>query len=213
MKIIREDARVGIGDSLPKVGQFKLWHQWIYIIIQVPFNLFLDTHTSSFVRITALGLYEPRIKTRVDLIIYHITEANQPIDITAWANYLAFDIMGDVGFSKEFGCVANETEHPAIQSIHEHLAVIGIIGHIPWLLYLAARIPGAAAAYSDFFNWCGDEMEAKIKVSGTGSRNLYPQPRIFIFWSIILTNTINCVVMEPGAISTGYCAMAGQGIL
>lgn len=75
-------------------------------------------------------------------------------------------MMGDVGFSKEFGCVANETEHPAIQSIHEHLAVIGIVGHIPWLLYLAARIPGAAAAYSGFFNWCGDEMDAKIKVSG-----------------------------------------------
>lgn len=72
--------------------------------------------------------------------------------------------MGDVGFSKEFGCVANETEHPAIQSIHEHLAVIGIVGHIPWLLYIVARIPGAAAAYSGF-NWCGDEMDAKIKVS------------------------------------------------
>lgn len=117
----------------------------------------------------ALNTYEPRIKNKVDLLITHLLQTNGPIDITAWANYLAFDIMGDVGFSKEFGCVANETEHPAIQSIHEHLAVIGIIGHIPWLLYLAARIPGAAAAYSGFFSWCGDEMDAKIKVRVTSS--------------------------------------------
>lgn len=118
--------------------------------------------------------------------------------------------MGDVGFSKEFGCVANETEHAAIQSIHEHLSVIGIIGHIPWLLYLAARIPGAAAAYSGFFNWCGDEMDAKIKVcmscptaiSGLGLFSIAKRGKLTGFE----------IAMESRATTKGHCVMAGESV-
>lgn len=96
--------------------------------------------------------------------------------------YLSFDIMGEyrlcqpfdpapnttigkVGFGKEFNSVINGEEHPAIEGVHSSMNVLGIVSHVPWLLNMMGKIPGAAAAYQEFFAWCGSEIEAKKKVS------------------------------------------------
>lgn len=96
--------------------------------------------------------------------------------------YLSFDIMGKhrlrhnldptanqrtgkVGFGKEFNSVINGEEHPAIEGVHSSMNVLGIVSHVPWLLNMMGKIPGAAAAYQEFFAWCGSEIEAKKKVS------------------------------------------------
>lgn len=96
--------------------------------------------------------------------------------------YLSFDIMGEqkpcqcidqtansmtgkVGFGKEFNSVTNGEEHPAIEGVHSSMNMLGIMSHVPWLLNMMGKIPGAAAAYQEFFAWCGSEIEAKKKVS------------------------------------------------
>ncbi|KAJ5154854.1 Cytochrome P450 [Penicillium coprophilum] len=71
--------------------------------------------------------------------------------------------MGNVGFGKEFNNLATGIEHPAIKGIHDHMAVLGTMGHVPWLLNLANRIPGAVSGYSSFFQWCTNEIERKQK--------------------------------------------------
>lgn len=77
---------------------------------------------------------------------------------------LAFDIMGEVGFSKDFCGVAEGKENPAIKAIHDHMTILGIMSHVPWLLNMLSRIPGAASTYSEFFGWCTNEIEQKRKV-------------------------------------------------
>lgn len=117
--------------------------------------------------VVALNTYEPRIKQKVDLFCRQLAShaaADKPIDATAWSMYLSFDIMGEVGFGKDFGGLANGTEHPAIKGIHEHMAVLGVLSNVPWLLNLASSIPGATAGYAGFFGWCASEIEAKQKV-------------------------------------------------
>ena len=113
----------------------------------------------------ALGTYEPRIKAKADLFASQI-EANlgKPLDATAWSMFLAFDIMGEVGFTKNFNNLDTGIEHAAIKGIHDHMNVLGILSHVPWLLNLMSRIPGATAGYSGFFKWCADEIKAKQKV-------------------------------------------------
>lgn len=86
------------------------------------------------------------------------------IDASAWSMFLSFDIMGNVGFGKEFNNLTTRIKHPAIQGVHDHMAILGILGHVPWFLNLLSRIPGAASGYSSFFKWCGDEIERKQKV-------------------------------------------------
>ncbi|CAG8305603.1 unnamed protein product [Penicillium olsonii] len=114
--------------------------------------------------IKALATYEPRIKAKADQLALHINKTlGQPIDASAWAMFLSFDIMGAVGFGKEFNNLGTGIEHPAIKGVHDHMGILGVLGHVPWFLNLASRIPGAASGYSSFFKWCGDEIERKQK--------------------------------------------------
>lgn len=113
----------------------------------------------------ALSTYEPRIKAKVDSFVSRI-QANEhnPLDATAWSMFLSFDIMGEIGFGKDFNNLRTGEENPAIQAIHEHMTILGVLSHVPWMLYLMSGIPGATAAYADFFRWCGSEIDSKQKV-------------------------------------------------
>jgi hypothetical protein len=86
------------------------------------------------------------------------------MNITKWASLFAFDIMGEIGFGKDFNSVASGHEHPAIKSVHEHVAVLGLLQTVPWFLNLMGAIPGAAAGFSDFFGICQREMDEKERV-------------------------------------------------
>lgn len=78
--------------------------------------------------------------------------------------FLSFDIMGEIGFGKDFNNLRRGKENPAIRAIHEHMTILGVLSHVPWMLYLMSGIPGATAAYADFFGWCGSEIDSKQKV-------------------------------------------------
>ncbi|ORY64225.1 putative benzoate 4-monooxygenase cytochrome P450 [Pseudomassariella vexata] len=122
--------------------------------------------------IRALNTYEPRIKAKVDQFVTQLSKSKGPLDGTAWSMYLAFDVMGEVGFSKDFGSVASGTEHPAIKGVHEHMNILGIMSHVPWLLNLLSCIPFATAGYTGFFGWCASEIKTKQK---DYDPNQYPQ--------------------------------------
>ncbi|KAI0376530.1 putative benzoate 4-monooxygenase cytochrome P450 [Hypomontagnella monticulosa] len=111
--------------------------------------------------IKALNTYEPRIKSLVDQFVSQIARRKGPIDSTAWSMFLGFDVMGDIGFGARFDCVSTETEHPAIQAIHEHMTILGIMSHVPWLLNILTRIPGATAGYAPFMDYCSSQVQAK----------------------------------------------------
>lgn len=106
-----------------------------------------------------------RVKTKVDLFSAFVgSHPGQPIDATAWSMLLSFDIMGEFGFGKDFQNLTTGIEHPAIKGIHDHMSILGVLGHVPWFLHLMDRIPGAAAGYSGFFTWCAEEIGRKRKV-------------------------------------------------
>lgn len=113
----------------------------------------------------ALGIYEPRVKAKADLLsTYVAARLSQAIDVTKWSMFLSFDIMGDIGFGKDFRNLNSGTEHPAIKGVHDHMTVLGVLGHVPWSLNVIGRIPGAAAGYAGFFKWCAAEIERKKQV-------------------------------------------------
>ncbi|KAJ5546438.1 hypothetical protein N7494_004023 [Penicillium frequentans] len=121
----------------------------------------------------ALATYEPSVGAKVDQLISHLEKnLGQAIDISTWAMFLSFDIMGNVGFGKEFNNLATGVEHPRIKAIHDHMAILGILIHVPWLMNLVGRIPGAANSFAGFFKWCEDEVVQKQK---NWDVNEYPQ--------------------------------------
>ncbi|XXH00900.1 short-chain alcohol dehydrogenase [Hypoxylon texense] len=113
--------------------------------------------------VKALRTYEPRIKALVDQLINQFSKQKGAVNATAWSMYLTFDVMGEVGLGQDFGSVASGTEHSAIKAIHDHLLILGIVSHLPWLLNLASRIPGATAGYAEFFKYCDTQVNSKKK--------------------------------------------------
>lgn len=77
---------------------------------------------------------------------------------------LAFDIMGEIAYSKSFDSLATGTEHPAAKAIHVHMKVYAIGSMVPWLLNAASYIPGALAGYQPFFEWCASLITEKKAV-------------------------------------------------
>jgi hypothetical protein len=78
--------------------------------------------------------------------------------------FLAFDIMGEIGFGRDFGNISSGNEHPAIKAIHDHIKIIGLMSTLPWLLNLFGSLPGAAAPFSFFYQICREQMAEKVKV-------------------------------------------------
>ena len=109
----------------------------------------------------ALATYEPRIKTKADALIRQLRQSSKPFDASAWSMYFSFDVMGEVGLGKDFNNLSTGQEHPAIKGVHDHMTMLGILSTVPWLLNVLSSIPGAAAGYSSFFNFCSSEIKAK----------------------------------------------------
>ncbi|EFQ92355.1 hypothetical protein PTT_10567 [Pyrenophora teres f. teres 0-1] len=112
--------------------------------------------------VKALGTYEPRIKAKTDLLKSQLVKnAGNPMDISTWSMFFSFDIMGDVGFGKDFNNLNSGVEHVAIKSVHDHMKIVGILNAVPWLTNIISSIPGAAAGYKSFFSFCSDQIREK----------------------------------------------------
>lgn len=86
------------------------------------------------------------------------------MDVSTWSMFFSFDVMGEVGFGKDFNNLTSGVEHPAIKGVHAHMTMLGIMSTVPWLLNVLGSIPGAAAGYSDFFSFCAGQIREKHKV-------------------------------------------------
>jgi len=75
--------------------------------------------------------------------------------------FFSFDVMGDVGFGKDFNNLNSGAEHPAIKSVHDHMKIIGILNAVPWFTNILGSIPGAAAGYNGFFSFCSSQIREK----------------------------------------------------
>ncbi|KAK8013885.1 hypothetical protein PG990_007181 [Apiospora arundinis] len=61
---------------------------------------------------SALLRFEPLMKLQVQKFIALMeekTSQGEPVDVSSWYTYLAFDIMGDLCFAEPFGCLDQET--------------------------------------------------------------------------------------------------------
>jgi hypothetical protein len=80
--------------------------------------------------------------------------------------FLAFDIMGAIGFSKDFHQLDDACEHPAIKDLHTQMATLGLLSPVPWLLSLLTSLSDLTGQYSyyEFLNYCNRQVEEKKRV-------------------------------------------------
>ncbi|EAT86220.2 hypothetical protein SNOG_06389 [Parastagonospora nodorum SN15] len=75
--------------------------------------------------IKALSSYEPRIKSKADLFKSQLAKAaGKPMDVSTWSMFFSFDVMGEVGFGKDFNNLNTGVEHSAIKGVHSHMTML-----------------------------------------------------------------------------------------
>lgn len=108
----------------------------------------------------ALSIYEPRVRSKVDVLVSQLrARLGQPINIAEWAMFLSFDVMGQIGFDKDFHQLEDAKEHSAIAGLHAQMAVLGLLSPLPWLLSFLGSIPGLTGSYALFMDYCAKQVE------------------------------------------------------
>jgi hypothetical protein len=92
------------------------------------------------------------------------TRKGKPVDASLWSMFFAFDVMGDVGFSRDFGNVRTGKEHQGVRQMHDLIATIGVVTAIPWLPNLLNDLPGSRRGVAAFFDFCNSVLADKQKV-------------------------------------------------
>ncbi|KAL6854541.1 cytochrome P450 [Trichoderma novae-zelandiae] len=127
----------------------------------------------------ALEVYEPRVRAKTELLLSKIDAAEgNPIDVTKYFMYFSFDVMADVGFSKDFHMLESTSYHPAIKGVHKTMSFIGVLSTVPWLIYMIGSIPGLTT-FNRFSMWCHDEVSEKRKVLAVGKEK---EPQDVMSW-------------------------------
>lgn len=72
--------------------------------------------------------------------------------------------MGVVGLGTDFGMVDTGTEHEAIAALHGQMIAVGVLGTVPWLLSLLAKLL-ISGGFGIFMDFCVKQLDKKIDVS------------------------------------------------
>lgn len=70
---------------------------------------------------------EPIFRKYVDLLVQRLEEHSSagggkvPLDMRAWFNYTTFDVIGNLSFGSDFGCLEESNSHPWVDAITSNL--------------------------------------------------------------------------------------------
>ncbi|KAJ5629814.1 hypothetical protein N7528_003471 [Penicillium herquei] len=114
--------------------------------------------------IKALATYEPSVYSKVNVLADQIrARLNKPLDMSMWTMFLAFDVMGLVGFSEDFHQLEDGVEQAAIKELHQQMLFLGILKPSPWILTIIGAIQGLVGDYGQFMTVCTDRVADKKK--------------------------------------------------
>lgn len=131
------------------------------------------------VAVTALNSYEPRVQNKVNALLEKLSAFDQkPVNVTEWMSYFAFDVMGDVIFSKEYNLMqagdgkilANGIE-TTLTKLHDGMKMLGYFGTVPWVLRMLTQA-GISGDWGVMHEWCRGAMRDKQAVMNPPSSTL-----------------------------------------
>ena len=112
----------------------------------------------------ALRDYEAKVDGFSDLLVRKIRERSargEAIDMRNWFNLFSFDVMAMLAFGKDYGMLAKGEKHWALELLDEGMQPLAFF--LPtWLFRMLTAIPGLAAGYHNFIQFCVDELNWRI---------------------------------------------------
>jgi hypothetical protein len=90
--------------------------------------------------------YLPRLQALTNLMLKKITDDGSKNDnrilINHWLTCFSFDVMGELGYSKSYGCLETGVIHQGIIDMEIAIAAGVIISPLPWLVRIIISIIG-----------------------------------------------------------------------
>ncbi|GME35797.1 Cytochrome P450 [Neofusicoccum parvum] len=110
-----------------------------------------------------LTKYDAEMQRTIGLFLDQIScERGQRINITDRIAWLTYDLMGVIGFGKDFGNLRSAKESPAIKGLRTAMASMGILFPVPWLTNVLSHMPGLGDVYwGPFVQYCRQLVEEK----------------------------------------------------
>ena len=81
--------------------------------------------------------------------------------------FFTYDVIGSVGFNKDFQNLERGAADEAIVTIRASMGIFGKLQFTPWLLHFLASIPGASGSFRHFRKWCETQVVKIQKVHRT----------------------------------------------
>jgi cytochrome P450 len=97
---------------------------------------------SSIYSLDQLKKLEPGVDNAITLMVKKLGEVAKEagtVDMSKWAQLFAFDVIGEVTFSKSFGFLEAGKDDGSFQAIDEALVSAAWIGQVSWLYWLHDR--------------------------------------------------------------------------
>ncbi|PVI00852.1 cytochrome P450 [Periconia macrospinosa] len=117
---------------------------------------------------------EPSVNTVIALLLDKLSElGTEPTDMGMWARLFAFDVIGQVTFSKQFGYLENGyDEDDSFKYMHAAVRSAAWVGQIPWLYWAHDRLMplignwlGVNARHGRMRNFVAGEIEKRRDVT------------------------------------------------
>ncbi|KAL5045011.1 hypothetical protein BDW71DRAFT_215423 [Aspergillus fruticulosus] len=145
IQLIYVAVPTGAGSSFTKGNWYSVWQG------RRKFDLFAerDAHVhrgqrrfvNAIYSSTGLADLEPYLDGVLRDFLARLEQMHaQPIDMAYWAQLFAFDVIGELTFSKRFGFLDTATDKGTFVHIEQALQSAAWIGQVPWLYWLHDKL-------------------------------------------------------------------------
>ncbi|CAI7599805.1 unnamed protein product [Penicillium manginii] len=190
----------GINKGYDKTDFYKVQQQLVkgkptptlFTTTDEEFHAAIKRPVSSAYSMSTLTEFEPFVDQTIHTFFKRMDEfANdhKVCDIATWLQYYAFDVIGELTFSKSLGFLEKGSDvDGVIAALEAMLNYSGKIGQIPWLDYVFIKNPlrriiqgGSTGAVARFARARVDERLKEAKLEGTVEKDRSaPKPRDFL---------------------------------
>ncbi|KAK4493587.1 hypothetical protein PRZ48_015254 [Zasmidium cellare] len=145
-------------------------------------HAYLRKRVSSAYTMSSMLRYEEYIQECLDVMLQKLkkhAQAGNDVDMAKWAGYLAFDIIGTLGYGAPLGMLETESDVMALQeNIHQGFKLMSNMGHYwgqaRWLTNPTTQkvleILGVPNFFAMFDKWTADRLEVRRKSEGKEER-------------------------------------------
>lgn len=132
----------------------------------------------------SLAKYDEALQTTVGHFLDGLAppgSEEKAINVTRWVSLFAWDVMGTVGFGKDFGQVSSGgSEHWAVKALKDQAIFVAYVKPVPWVMNAASNIPYADQAVRPFRDFCSSLVDENMSIE----RDEKDMPSNIISWIV-----------------------------